>query len=124
MKVMRLVLLIVLACAVFAGIAWSCHIEPPEVIVYGGDPNNIELSGTVMLSVGVKADVPIDKVELCIDGSVAATFTSEPYEYKWNTVAYTDGVHTLKAIAYGHSREVSSEDVIVKVNNSKAAATQ
>lgn len=124
MKAMRLVPLVVLACAVFAGIAWCCDIKPPLIIVNGGDPTDVELSGTVKLSVSVKADVPIDKVELSIDGSTAATFTSEPYEYKWNTVAYTDGVHTLKAIAYGHSKEVSSEDVIVKVNNSNTAATR
>lgn len=109
------------------GAASSCHDpqEPPIVIVFGFDgEEGGTMEGTAPLSVGVESKQPVEKVELYIDGSVAVTFTSEPYEYKWDTTKYTDGVHTVYAKAYTAKKEGKSEEKTAQVNNSKTAATK
>jgi hypothetical protein len=60
---------------------------------------------------------PIEKVDFYVDGKLAATATRSPYGFSWNTVAVSNGSHTLTAVAFG-PRSVSEIAVCQRrINN-------
>jgi len=54
---------------------------------------------------------------LSIDGAAAATDSSSPYTFAWNTNAVPNGSHTLTAIAVDASGNSNSVSISVIVNN-------
>lgn len=79
-------------------------------------------SGSVVFgSTNVVANVtsgnPVSKVEFYIDNSLAATDTSSPYSYTWDTTQYSDGWHNVKVIAYDNSNTQASANTSVIVYN-------
>jgi len=58
------------------------------------------VSGTVPVITQVNDDSEIDRVEFYVDGVLAFSDSSEPFEYAWDVSGYVDGsVHTLFAKA-------------------------
>lgn len=79
-------------------------------------------SGTVQGTVNVQAtaadDIGVAKVEFYIDNLLAATDTSAPYGYSWDSTAVADGSHTIKVIAYDTVNQTSNPVTVqVTVNN-------
>ena len=77
------------------------------------------VSGDVPVAIDVADNVAVRSVTLLLDGVTAATLTSAPYTYSWNTAAATDGPHTLEAIAADtSSNSANTGPVGVTVSNS------
>lgn len=64
----------------------------------------------------------ISKVEFFIDDTLFYTDTKTPYKTNWDTTGYADGVYTIKAVATSDTGEMSSDSVIVTVNNTSPSA--
>ena len=66
------------------------------------------VTGKVTISVSASASSGISNVKLYIDNTLAAQFTSGPYNYKWNTSNIVGGVHTITAKAFDVSGNSAS----------------
>ncbi|NNF66115.1 MAG: hypothetical protein HKM98_01250 [Gammaproteobacteria bacterium] len=63
-------------------------------------------SGTVTVSVQASDNVAVSSVELLVDGVMLGIRTLPPYQFQWDTTAYTDGLHALDARATDSSGNV------------------
>jgi hypothetical protein len=62
--------------------------------------NGETVHGTTVIAVSASdAGTGVAKVEFYIDGSKVGEDTSAPYEYSWDSAAYSDGTHAIKAVA-------------------------
>jgi tetratricopeptide (TPR) repeat protein len=91
--------------------------NPPNVTITSPQ-NGDTVSGTVTVRVDAADDWGIGKVEIVIDDSPAATLTTSPYTYQWDTTAVGNGSHTIKAIAYDTADQTADDQVGVTVGNS------
>ena len=77
-----------------------------------------ELTGVVKLKVEAKDDgADIDKVEFHVDGNLESVDEDAPWEYPWDTEAFGDGLHTVKALAVNTLAEKGQDTAEVLVNN-------
>lgn len=86
-----------------------------------------EVSGTVKIKAvarGAAGSQSIAKVEFYIDDTKIAEVTKVPFKVHWDTTAYSDGSHTIKAVAYGEGGESSDDMITVTVNNSQTSAPE
>lgn len=80
------------------------------------------VSGTTLVAADATDDVGVTKVEFYLDGVLAASDTSAPYEWNWDTTASADGSHSLSSKAYDSAGNVgSSASVSVTVDNSASS---
>lgn len=82
------------------------------------------VSGTVNIKVtakGKRGASSIARVEFYIDGTKIGERTKVPFKLDWDTTAYTEGSHTIKAVAFDENNESSQDSVLVTVTN---ASTQ
>ncbi len=75
------------------------------------------VSRVVTISTAVENQSGVVKVEFYVDGSLVFTDTKAPYEYEWNTIAYTDGAHTIKIRAYDTFSSMAEESIGIIVDN-------
>lgn len=76
------------------------------------------LSGTAPVTASASDDVGVARVEFRLDGALAATDTTAPYEWSWNTTTATNGAHSLQARAFDAAgNSASSASVNVTVSN-------
>jgi len=81
------------------------------------------VSGNVTISASASDNVGVTKVELWLDGSPAATDTTAPYSFAFNTATVANGTHTLQTKAYDAVGNVGLSAVVsVSVNNSISSA--
>ena len=86
--------------------------------------NGATVSGTTTVSASASDNVGVTKVEFYVDGALAATDTSSPYSFSWNTTAATNGAHSLSSKAYDAAGNIgSSASVSVTVNNQAGDTT-
>jgi hypothetical protein len=81
-------------------------------------------SVTLTASVTPGSGLTITNVQFKVDGStkIGATVTSPPYQSTFDSTAFTDGAHTVTAIALDSSgASVTSPSVSVNINNSGTA---
>lgn len=57
------------------------------------------LRGQTPVSIAASDDVGVSSVEVLIDGVVAVTLTSAPWDWSWDTTGATNGAHQLSARA-------------------------
>ena len=80
--------------------------------------NGTELTGVVKLKVEAKDDgADIDKVEFHVDGNLITVDDDAPWEHQWDTEAFGDGLHTVKAVAVNTLAEKGEDWAEVLVNN-------
>src|SRR5262249_18809601 len=80
--------------------------------------NGATISGSITISASASDNVGVARVELWRDGTLAATDTSAPYNFTWNTTASANGSHTLQTKAYDAAGNVGlSATVTVMVSN-------
>ena len=67
----------------------------------------------------VKAESPdgIDKVEFLIDGQSRTTKGGTPYFYNWDTIADSEGEHTVTAIAYDSNGATKKAEIKLVIEN-------
>ncbi|HUH01434.1 MAG TPA: PHB depolymerase family esterase [Kofleriaceae bacterium] len=97
--------------------------DPPV----GGTPPTVDItspsggstvSGTATVSVTAGDDTGIDRVELYVDGAMQAADRQAPWAFDWQTAAFSDGPHTLMAIAYDTDGNIAvDDDTTVIVDN-------
>jgi hypothetical protein len=76
----------------------TCEVD--NVIDYYVTITNPSEGETVSGTVSVTADSNCDSVKFYIDGTFKYEDTSSPFSWSWDTTAYSDGSHTVKAEGY------------------------
>jgi peptidoglycan/xylan/chitin deacetylase (PgdA/CDA1 family) len=74
------------------------------------------MAGTVTLSADASDNVAVDHVDFLVDGNVAGTLSSGPFNFNWNSRAVTNGTHTITARAVdtaGNSKTSSAVSVTI-----------
>lgn len=72
---------------------------------------------TVTLTIEATDDKKITKIEVKVDGTVADTQTSSPFDFKWDTQKVTDGSHTIVVTATDDSGKEASWEGALTVQN-------
>ncbi|MFX1532713.1 MAG: Ig-like domain-containing protein [Promethearchaeota archaeon] len=75
------------------------------------------MGGSLSVTASASDDVGVDRVEFYVDDVLKATDTSSPYGCDWDTTSYSNGSHTLKAIAYDAAGNTDTDIVTVTVYN-------
>ena len=60
---------------------------------------------------------PIVRVEFLVDGAIVSQDTSSPFQGQWDTRAYLNGNHVLKAISIDAAGRSASDEIVVTVFN-------
>ena len=82
--------------------------------------NGATVSNTVTVNANASDNVGVAKVELYIDGSLAATDVATPFVFSWNTTTYSNASHVLTTKAYDTASApnvTTSTAITVTVNN-------
>jgi hypothetical protein len=77
--------------------------------------NGATVSGTVNVTTSTTG--AINEVKFYIDGSQVKDDTSSPYDYSWDTTAYSEGSHTITADGYVSGTLKDTDSVTVTVQN-------
>ncbi|MCM0083376.1 Ig-like domain-containing protein [Geomonas sp. Red32] len=75
------------------------------------------VSGTVSIGASASDNVGVTKVELYVDGALAASDTASPYSFSWASSAVANGSHTLLVKAYDAAGNVGQGSISVNVQN-------
>ncbi len=76
------------------------------------------VSGSVTVTATASDNVGVSSVEFYVDSTLVSTDTTSAYSYTWDTTAYSDGTHTIYAIAAdAASNEGISTTISVTVSN-------
>ncbi len=94
---------------------------PPSVSITA--PTGTYINGNVTIQISASDNVKLVKVELYIDGTLIKTFTSSPCTYTWDTTSYSDGNHTVKAVAYDEVNLTASASKTYTVDNTPPTIT-
>jgi hypothetical protein len=93
----------------------TCEVynAPPPYITITNPPDGSTVSDTVTCA----ADSNCDSVKWYIDGVFVGEDTSAPFQYLWDTIAYSNGSHTVKAEGYNGGVYKCEDSVTVTVEN-------
>ena len=75
------------------------------------------VSGTFNAAATATDNVGVTKVDFLVNGVLAGSDTTSPYNYSWNTTTLANGTHTITAKAYDAAGNTASEQVAVNVSN-------
>jgi hypothetical protein len=77
------------------------------------------VSGTIAVTANASDNVGVASVQFQVDGNITgAPDTSAPYSYSWNTAVYTNGTHTVTAVAKDAAgNSATSAAVTVTISN-------
>lgn len=96
----------------------------PPTASFTAPTNGGTVSGnSVVISVAAADNVGVSKVELYIDGFLAATATSSPCTFSWDTLGVSNGPHTLRAKAYDAANNTAQTEITVTVQNAVSTTT-
>lgn len=99
------------------------HTQPPTVAV-SSPANGDNVGGTVHVTAAASDDGHVAKVDFQVDGAQAATATTAPFAFDWNSATVGAGQHTLRTIATDDAgNTTTSSNVTVNVDNSAAPTT-
>ncbi len=72
----------------------------PPAVAITAPASGSTVMGTVTVTADATDNVAVTRVELLVNGAVAATDTAAPWEIAWNTLGAGNGAHSLVARAY------------------------
>ena len=85
--------------------------------------NGATVSGTTSVTASATDNVGVTKVEFWLNGALASTDTTSPYEWSWNTATVSNGSHSVLSKAYDAANNVgTSSTVAVTVSNGVSVA--
>ncbi len=90
--------------------------NPPFVSLTAPAANTVA-SGTIAITADASDDNAVTRVEFYIDNVFLGSDSSAPYEILWDTVAASEGNHTVKAIAVDSASQTASDSITVTVDN-------
>ncbi len=76
-----------------------------------------KVSDITKLIAKVESSDGIDKVEFRVDDDLRNSDTSVPYEYEWDTIADTEGAHTISITAYDSNMQTKRITVALAIDN-------
>jgi len=85
--------------------------QPPQVSITSPG-NGVEVSASITVVVQASDDTAVSKVELKVDGVVAASQNGTPYEF---SISLQPGGHTITAVAYDAAQNSAEASVTVTV---------
>jgi chitodextrinase len=99
--------------------------SPPTVSVTQPTVGATVTGTSVQVSATAADNVGVSSVQFQVDGAnVGARLTAAPYQVTWNTTLYTNGTHTLKAVATDAAgNATTSSGVSVTVSNQTPSDT-
>ena len=118
-------LLIIMVILFIGVISFNCEIpatpdtQAPTVYITN-PPNGATVSGIFTIKADAMDNNEVEKVEFYIDGNLKSTDISSPFEYYWNSTAYTNTLHTIMAKAYDATNNVGSSSVITVIVNNES----
>ena len=90
---------------------------PPTVNVTA-PTSGATVTGDVTVTISASDDTQVASVELFINGALATTLTSAPYQYTWATGALASGQYSLRAVAAdGAGNRATDDDTTVTVQS-------
>jgi len=93
-------------------------ITPPTTQITAPQ-NNATVSGTLTVTATASDNVGVTSIQIYIDGSQAASGTTSPLNYSWNTRTLSNGSHTIFSKAFDAAGNLgTSATITVTVNNS------
>ena len=95
---------------------------PPTVSITS-PASGATISGTASISATATDTAGMTSVTFKIDGTTIATDTVSPYTASFNTVSYTDGSHTISAIATDTSGNTTTATRTVTITNAGSVYT-
>ncbi|HET7436816.1 MAG TPA: Ig-like domain-containing protein [Thermoanaerobaculia bacterium] len=82
------------------------------------------VSGTTSVTASASDNTGVTRVDFLVDGAVAASDSSSPYSFSWNTTTASNGTHSLSSRAYDAAgNSAASASVTVTVSNTTADTT-
>ncbi|MEN3013240.1 MAG: cellulase family glycosylhydrolase [Endomicrobiia bacterium] len=91
--------------------------DNPPVVNIQTPSNNSTVSGKIEILVVASDDKGISKLELYIDQQKLTETSTSTIRYTLNTTLYTNGVYTIKAIAYDTTNKSSQKQITININN-------
>jgi len=79
--------------------------------------NGATVSSTVIVTANVSDDNGVTQVEFFVDGASIGVDTSAPFESSWDTTTYSEGTHSISAIATDTIGQTGNSSVGVTVQN-------
>lgn len=90
--------------------------NPPAVSITS-PVNGTTVSGTVNVTVSATDDNGVSGVSFYVDNVHKALDSTAPYGWSWDTARYSNGAHTLKALASDTTGQTASSQISVTVSN-------
>lgn len=82
------------------------------------------VSGSILVTATASDNTAVSRVEFFLDGTLASTDTTAPYEWTWDTLTATNASHSLQSKAYDAADNVGSSTIVsVTVSNDTTAPT-
>jgi hypothetical protein len=97
----------------------SRDITAPTVTISVPDENDV-LSGLVALEAVASDNVGVTQVQFLIDNMAVRTDTRAPYKTTLDTKKFTNGAHTLTAIAKDKAGNTGTDSIPVTISNNQA----
>jgi hypothetical protein len=107
-------------------IGWAGSSEPPSPddnppsVTITNPANGATVSGQIIITADASDDIGVTQVEFFIDGvSIGAdTIGGDVWSASWDTMGYSDGGHTVSAIATDTNSQTSDDLISATVDNS------
>ena len=91
--------------------------QPPATSITAPG-NGAIVSGATSVTASASDNVGVTRVEFWLDGALASTDMTAPYEWSWDTTTAVDGPHSLASKAYDAASNVgTSSTITVTVSN-------
>jgi subtilisin family serine protease len=94
----------------------------PPAVNFVAPESGVPVSDTTSVQVSATDNLAVASVSLSVDGAVIGTDATAPYTFAWNTIAETDGTHTLTATALDAGGNAASTTISVTVSNASDTA--
>lgn len=108
---------VVLGLVLALGIVIPAHAADLSVAFDLPDGATVCDTTEVKVKVTGAEDVGVEKVEFAVDGQVKYVDTSIPYSMTWDTLAETEGPHTVVATATDMQGRTAKASITLKVDN-------
>ena len=90
----------------------------PPVVGFISPSNGTTVSGSVSVAVSATDDTAVTSVAVALDGSLVTSFVVPPYAFTWDTLALSDGTHSLSATAIDAAGNTATSTISITVRNS------
>lgn len=103
--------------SITVNVSRNVQIDNPPSISFINPQNGQTLSGVITVEVYASDDKGVSRIELFINNQKIYETSSYPYTYNLNTQSYSNGQHTLKAVAYDTSNQQAEVSITVNIDN-------